>query len=63
MVGWRKFDGPMPLDVVKQLDAEGQLFTRSLISPARKDTIRIPRYGAVAVRFIADNPGKSSILP
>ncbi|KAJ8912102.1 hypothetical protein NQ315_005438 [Exocentrus adspersus] len=40
-----------------QLDAENKLLNRNLINPVLKDTVRIPRYGVVVLRFFAKNPG------
>lgn len=43
--------------VVQDLNDEGALFSRNLQDPVLKDTIVVPRFGAVALRFKADNPG------
>lgn len=57
VIGSRQFSETVSLDEIKDLDENGLLFKRNLKSPAHKDTIRIPKYGAVAIRFYANNPG------
>jgi len=52
----------MSLQEVKKLDEKGQLFSRNLDCALAKDTIVVPKFGAVALRFKADNPGKPSSL-
>lgn len=39
-------------------DRQGKLLKRHLHRPILKDTVVVPHLGAVAFRFIADNPGK-----
>lgn len=40
------------------MDEDGILFPKkNLIDPVRKDTVTIPKFGAVSLRFKADNPG------
>lgn len=53
----KKFEEPMDIEKMKTLDKLGILFKRNLSNPPLKDTIRVPKYGAVALRFLADNPG------
>lgn len=57
VVGYRQFAEPVKLERIKEMDENGELFKRNLMSPAYKDTIRIPKFGVVAIRFIASNPG------
>lgn len=57
VVGARQFTTMVSLEEIKELDHRGMLFTRNLINPPRKDTITIPKYGVVALRFKADSPG------
>lgn len=59
MVGSRQFEEPLPVEDARILDDQGLLFKRNLLNPVQKDTIRIPRFGAVALRFTAKNPGMS----
>lgn len=46
------------MENIKELDENNRLFTRNLESPILKDTVVVPKYSAVAIRFKADNPGK-----
>lgn len=62
VVGSRQFGRTMSLQEVKKLDKKRQLFSRNLDCALVKDTIIVPKFGAVALRFKADNPGKSSLL-
>ncbi|XP_076232494.1 uncharacterized protein LOC143177996 [Calliopsis andreniformis] len=57
VVGARKFGRSVSLQELKALDEKGQLFTRNLDCTVVKDTVVVPKYGAVAIRFKADNPG------
>nr|XP_022909664.1 laccase-13-like [Onthophagus taurus] len=57
IIGSRQFQNPVPLDLLKTMDENEDLFSRNLINPPLKDTIRVPKFGIVAVRFIANNPG------
>ncbi|XP_012227593.2 uncharacterized protein [Linepithema humile] len=57
VVGARQFGRSMPLQEVKKLDERGQLFLRNVDCAPIKDTIVVPKFGAVALRFKADNPG------
>ncbi|KAK4875174.1 hypothetical protein RN001_011596 [Aquatica leii] len=57
IVGYKNFKKPVTINYLKQLDKNGNLFKRNFNKPVLKDTLRIPRHGVVAVRFIADNPG------
>lgn len=45
------------MEDANSLDEQGLLFKRNLLNPVEKDTIRIARFGAVALRFVAKNPG------
>ncbi|XP_043665670.1 laccase-4-like isoform X1 [Vespula pensylvanica] len=57
VVGVQKFDRSMSLDDVKHLDRKELLFSRNLDCAPSKDTITVPKFGAVALRFKANNPG------
>lgn len=57
VVSARQFGRSMSLQEVKQLDERKQLFMRNLDCAPIKDTIVVPKFGAVALRFKADNPG------
>lgn len=57
VVGARQFGRSMPLQELKKLDERGQLFSKNLDCAPMKDTIVVPKFGAVALRFKADNPG------
>ncbi|XP_066261063.1 uncharacterized protein [Euwallacea similis] len=57
VVGSRQFDRSMTKKEVLELDAKGELVKRNLRNPVLKDTIRVPKYGVVVLRFLADNPG------
>lgn len=46
------------MEDIKILDDQGLLFKRNLLNAVQKDTVRVPRFGAVALRFVANNPGK-----
>lgn len=62
MVGSTQFDEPVSIDEIKDLDRRGKLFKRNLVNAVQKDTVRVPRFGAVAIRFIAKNPGNFFLL-
>ena len=47
----------MPVEEVKKLDEQGSLFVRNLDCAPLKDTVIVPKFSAVAIRFKADNPG------
>jgi FtsP/CotA-like multicopper oxidase with cupredoxin domain len=49
----------LPLETLKVMDSRGLLMHRNLKNPIQKDTISVPKGGAVALRFFADNPGKN----
>lgn len=49
---------PLSLEEARTMDDEGNLFKRNYGNPVLKDTIRVPKYGVVALRFLASNPGK-----
>ncbi|XP_011156719.2 laccase-4 isoform X1 [Solenopsis invicta] len=57
VVGARQFGRNMSLHEVKKLDERRQLFSRNLDCALAKDTIVVPKFGAVALRFKAGNPG------
>ncbi|XP_057321757.1 uncharacterized protein LOC130665413 isoform X1 [Microplitis mediator] len=57
VVAGRRFGREKSLDEIKKLDKQNLLFSRNFESPAIKDTITVPKFGAVALRFKADNPG------
>ncbi|XP_068979980.1 uncharacterized protein [Bombus flavifrons] len=57
VVGARKFGRSVSLQELKSLDDRGQLFSRNLDCTVAKDTVVVPKFGAVALRFKADNPG------
>lgn len=46
------------LEALKELDRSGQLMDRNLVSAVEKDTITVPKNGAVALRFRASRPGE-----
>ncbi|XP_019754533.2 L-ascorbate oxidase-like [Dendroctonus ponderosae] len=57
IVGSRQFERPMSRKEIRELDQAGSLLKRNLNNPVLKDTIRIPRFGVVILRFLAKNPG------
>ncbi|XP_018346836.1 PREDICTED: laccase-4-like isoform X2 [Trachymyrmex septentrionalis] len=57
VVGARQFGRSVSLQELKKLDERSQLFSRNLDCALIKDTIVVPKFGAVALRFKADNPG------
>lgn len=57
VVGARTFSKSITLDEVKKLDEQDSLFLRNLDHAPLKDTVIVPKFGAVAIRFKADNPG------
>lgn len=57
IVGARQFGRSVSLQEVKKLDKRKQLFERNLNCPPTKDTVIVPKFGVVALRFKADNPG------
>nr|XP_023015827.1 laccase-like [Leptinotarsa decemlineata] len=57
VVGSRIFETPPLKNEVIDMDKSNNLMKRNLMNPVRKDTIRVPRNGVVALRFLADNPG------
>lgn len=62
VVGARKFGRSVSLQELKSLDDRGQLFSRNLDCTVAKDTVVVPKFGAVALRFKADNPGNTSFV-
>ncbi|KAG5325774.1 LAC4 protein, partial [Pseudoatta argentina] len=57
VVGARQFGRSVSLRELKKLDEKNQPFSRNLDCALIKDTIVVPKFGAVALRFKADNPG------
>ncbi|CAG9760690.1 unnamed protein product [Ceutorhynchus assimilis] len=57
VVASRQFERPMSRKEVKELDNMGELVKRNLRNPVLKDTIRVPKFGVVVLRFLANNPG------
>lgn len=58
VVGIRQFNSSLEKNTVMKMNEEGTLFSsRNLYNPVVKDTIAIPKFGVVALRFKADNPG------
>lgn len=57
VVGATSFDHALTKDEAKALDKSDELVKRNLLNPVLKDTVRVPRFGVVAIRFIANNPG------
>ncbi|XP_011307315.1 laccase-1 isoform X2 [Fopius arisanus] len=57
IVGGRHFGKSETLESIKEMDERDTLFSRNLECPPLKDTVIVPKYGAVAIRFKADNPG------
>ena len=57
VVGARQFGKSRSLKDVKDMDERGVLFSRNLMCPPVKDTVVVPKFGAVGIRFKADNPG------
>ena len=51
--------GALGVDKIRELDKNGQFLNRNLKNPIIKDTVSVPPLGLVALRFRADNPGKS----
>ncbi|BES97113.1 Multicopper oxidase [Nesidiocoris tenuis] len=45
------------LEKIKELDKRGELMERNLVNAVEKDTITVPKNGAVAMRFKASRPG------
>ncbi|XP_047527764.1 laccase-2-like [Vanessa atalanta] len=58
VTGIRIFNTGLDKDAVIQMNNDGVLFpSKNLDDPVIKDTIVIPKFGVVALRFKADNPG------
>lgn len=45
---------------LEALDANFDFIKRNLKNPVQKSTIRVPKNGMVAIRFLADNPGTNN---
>lgn len=57
-LGIREFTSALDKDTISRLHQEGSLFPEgNFKNPVLKDTITIPKFGVVALRFKADNPG------
>lgn len=63
VVGARYLGDKKSLEEIKDMDDKNRLFVRNLDSPILKDTVVVPKYSAVAIRFKADNPGEYLIYP
>lgn len=58
VTGIREFNSSSDTKTIKKLNEDGALFPdNNLINPVIKDTIVIPKFGVVSLRFKADNPG------
>ncbi|XP_018575222.1 laccase-2-like [Anoplophora glabripennis] len=57
IVGSNTFDKALTRHEAEKLDADNRLMKRNLVNPLLKDTIRVPKFGVVALRFFAKNPG------
>ncbi|KAG6448360.1 hypothetical protein O3G_MSEX005465 [Manduca sexta] len=58
VTGIREFNTSLAKEDVIKMNEEGTLFpSRNMLDPVIKDTIVIPKFGAVSLRFKADNPG------
>lgn len=57
VVGIRELNRSYDKETIKKMNEAGTLFDKNLEDPVLKDTIVIPKFGAVALRFKADNPG------
>ncbi|XP_028038520.1 laccase-2-like isoform X1 [Bombyx mandarina] len=58
VTGVREFNRSLSKETVIKMNEANTLFiNKNLIRPVLKDTIVIPKFGVVALRFKADNPG------
>ncbi|KAJ8725810.1 hypothetical protein PYW08_003993 [Mythimna loreyi] len=57
VVGMRELNRSFDTETIKKMNEEGTLFNKNLVDPVVKDTIVVPKFGVVALRFKADNPG------
>lgn len=57
VVGLKVLNSSFTKESVIKMNEEDKLFSKNLIDPIIKDTIVVPKYGVVALRFKADNPG------
>ncbi|KAJ2952916.1 hypothetical protein O0L34_g7284 [Tuta absoluta] len=58
VVGIREFNSSLDKETIITMNEQNQLFEhKNLINPVVKDTVVIPKFGVVALRFKADNPG------
>lgn len=58
IVGYRQFDRPLTRKEVLELDANDNLVKRNLRNGPLKDTVRVPKFGVLILRFLANNPGE-----
>ncbi|CAG9860468.1 unnamed protein product [Phyllotreta striolata] len=56
-VGTKILDQPMSKSEVEALDSNFDFIKRNLKNPLIKSTVRVPKNGVVAIRFMAKNPG------
>ncbi|CAH0604858.1 unnamed protein product [Chrysodeixis includens] len=57
VVGIRELNRSYDKETIKKMNEEGTLFNKNLDNPIQKDTVVVPKFGAIALRFKADNPG------
>ncbi|XP_059057062.1 uncharacterized protein LOC131850734 [Achroia grisella] len=58
VIGVREFNRSLSEEEVTKMNEEGTLFPSiNVVNPVLKDTIVVPKFGVVALRFKADNPG------
>ncbi|CAH2086221.1 unnamed protein product [Euphydryas editha] len=58
VIGIQIFNTSMDKEKIIKMNEDGTLFrSKNLNNPVIKDTIVIPKFGVVALRFTADNPG------
>ncbi|XP_041977251.1 laccase-1-like [Aricia agestis] len=58
VVAITQFNRSLTKEEITKLNAENKLFpSKNTADPVRKDTIVIPKFGVVSLRFKADNPG------
>ncbi|KAM3963026.1 uncharacterized protein ACR2FA_002785 [Aphomia sociella] len=58
VTGVREFNRSLTIEEVTKMNEEGTLLpSKNVENPVVKDTIVVPKFGVVALRFKADNPG------
>ncbi|XP_026758038.2 uncharacterized protein LOC113517539 [Galleria mellonella] len=58
VIGVREFNRSLTVEEVTKMNEDDTLFTsKNIEDPVIKDTIVVPKFGVVALRFKADNPG------